>query len=97
MCIRDRRFSDERYDRFLSLAKAQHLQLLRAWGGGMPESDYFYQKCDELGLMVAQEWPTCWDSQKVQPIGALVETARLHTVRLRNQMCIRDRLNGDSR
>lgn len=78
------RFPDERYDRFLSLAKAQHLQLLRAWGGGIPESDYFYRKCDELGLMVAQEWPTCWDSQKVQPFEALEETARLHTVRLRN-------------
>lgn len=34
--------------------------------------------------MVAQEWPTCWDSQKVQPFEALEETARLHTVRLRN-------------
>ena len=34
--------------------------------------------------MVAQEWPTCWDSQKVQPLEALEETARLNTVRLRN-------------
>ncbi|HJD24505.1 MAG TPA: hypothetical protein H9694_10255 [Firmicutes bacterium] len=78
------RFPEERYDRFLTLAKAQNLQFLRAWGGGMPESDYFYRRCDELGLMVAQEWPTCWDSQKLQPIEALVETALIHTVRLRN-------------
>ena len=78
------RFPEERYDRFLSLARHQNLQLLRAWGGGMPESDYFYRKCDELGLMVAQEWPTCWDSQKIQPMEALVETALIHTVRLRN-------------
>lgn len=78
------RFPQERYDRFLSLAKAQNLQLLRAWGGGMPESDVFYHKCDELGLMVVQEWPTCWDSQKLQPMEALVETALIHTVRLRN-------------
>lgn len=78
------RFPDERYDRFLSLARHQNLQLLRAWGGGMPESDYFYRKCDELGLLVAQEWPTCWDSQKIQPMEALVETALIHTVRLRN-------------
>ncbi len=78
------RFPNERYDRFLSLAKHQNLQLLRAWGGGMPESDYFYLKCDELGLLVAQEWPTCWDSQRVQPKEALIETALIHTVRLRN-------------
>lgn len=78
------RCTNERYDRFLSLAKHQHLQLLRAWGGGLPETDYFYRKCDELGLMVQQEWPTCWNSPKTQPFDALVETARIHTVRLRN-------------
>ncbi|MBO4432662.1 MAG: hypothetical protein J5852_03925 [Clostridia bacterium] len=74
----------ERYDRFLTLAKEQNLQLLRAWGGGMPESDYFYKKCDELGLLVQQEWPTCWDSPKTQPCDELVETVYLNTVRIRN-------------
>ena len=78
------RCTKERYDRFLELAKHQNLQLLRAWGGGLPESDYFYRKCDELGLMVQQEWPTCWDSPKTQPTDALTETVRINTVRLRN-------------
>ncbi len=78
------RCTEERYDRFLELAKHENLQLLRAWGGGLPESDYFYRKCDELGLMVQQEWPTCWESPETQPNDALVETARIHTVRLRN-------------
>lgn len=78
------RFPKERYDRFLTLAKDQGLQLLRAWGGGMPESDYFYDTCDKFGLMVFQEWPTCWGSQKKQPMGELMETAFLHTIRLRN-------------
>ena len=78
------RCTPERYDRFLGLAKHQHLQLLRAWGGGLPETDYFYRKCDELGLMVQQEWPTCWDSPKTQPTEPLIETAKIHTIRLRN-------------
>ena len=78
------RCTNERYDRFLSLAKHQNLQLLRAWGGGLPETDYFYDKCDELGLMVQQEWPTCWDSPKTQPADALIETAYLNTLRIRN-------------
>ncbi|MBE6809687.1 MAG: hypothetical protein E7521_01345 [Ruminococcaceae bacterium] len=78
------RCTEKRYDRFLELAKHENLQLLRAWGGGLPESDYFYKKCDELGLMVQQEWPTCWESPETQPCDALVETARIHTVRLRN-------------
>lgn len=78
------RFTDERYDRFLKLARDQHINLLRAWGGGMPESDYFYNTCDRLGIMVIQEWPTCWDSHKQQPMNELIETATLGTIRLRN-------------
>lgn len=78
------RFPKKRYERFLSLAKAGHIQLLRAWGGGMPESDEFYDLCDEYGIMVMQEWPTCWDSQKEQPYGELEETVLSHMPRLRS-------------
>ncbi len=78
------RFTKERYDRFLELAALQHIQLLRAWGGGMPESDYFYDRCDRLGIMVMQEWPTSWDSHKLQPVDVLCETVRYAVPRLRN-------------
>ena len=78
------RFDRNLYHRFLSLARDQNIQLLRAWGGGMPESDLFYDLCDELGIMVMQEWPTCWDSQKDQPFDELEETVLVHMPRLRN-------------
>ena len=78
------RFSRENYDRFLDLARRQNIQLLRAWGGGMPESDDFYDLCDEYGIMVMQEWPTCWDSQKEQPYQELEDTVLCHMPRLRN-------------
>lgn len=78
------RFSKDNYRRFLTLAKRQNIQLLRAWGGGMPESEDFYELCDELGIMVMQEWPTCWDSQKQQPFEELEETVLSHMPRLRN-------------
>ena len=78
------RFPEERYERFLLLAACANIQLLRAWGGGMPENDTFYRLCDKLGIMVIQEWPTCWDSQKEQPISELEETVRCHMLRLRN-------------
>mgnify|MGYP000845058232 FL=1 len=74
----------ERTERFLTLAKEQHVQLLRAWGGGIPESDDFYDLCDRLGLMVMQEWPTCWDSDKQQPREELLETIRWNIPRLRS-------------
>jgi beta-mannosidase len=77
-------FSRERYDHFLSMAADQHVNLVRAWGGGMPETDDFYDLCDRKGIMVMQEWPTCWGSHDKQPADALEETVRLNTLRLRN-------------
>ena len=77
-------FSRERYDRFLSLAKQQHVQMLRCWGSGMPETDDFYDLCDHYGILVLQEWPTAWNSHAVQPYDVLEETVRLNTLRIRN-------------
>jgi beta-mannosidase len=77
-------FSRARYDRFLSLAALQHVQLLRAWGSGMPETDDFYNLADRKGIMVLQEWPTAWNSQNNQPYSILAETVRLNTLRIRS-------------
>lgn len=77
-------FSKERYERFLSVARHQNIQMIRAWGGGMPETDTFYELCDEKGIMVMQEWPTAWNSHETQPFDMLKETVATNTVRLRN-------------
>ena len=78
------RFDRERYDRFLRMARDSHLQLLRAWGSGMPETDEFYDLADRYGVMVLQEWPTAWNSHRIQPFDILEETVRHNTIRLRN-------------
>lgn len=77
-------FSRERYERLLTLARLQHVQMVRGWGSGAPETDEFYDLCDRYGIMVLQEWPTAWDSHLVQPYDALEETVRRNTLRLRN-------------
>ncbi len=79
-------FSRARYDHFLSLAVDQHIQMLRAWGAGMVETDDFYDLCDRKGIMVLQEWPTSWNSHKTdkQPPGLLERTVREGILRLRN-------------
>ncbi len=78
------RFERERYERFLQLARDSHMQLLRAWGSGMPETDEFFDLADRYGVMVLQEWPTAWNSHRVQPYDILDETVRHNTIRLRN-------------
>lgn len=78
------RFTTEDYDRILSRAHEQGINFLRAWGGGMPETDEFYALCNKYGICVYQEWPCCWDSSKTQPADVLYETVVLNTKRIRN-------------
>ena len=51
------RVHPERYERLLTLAKQAHCNLLRVWGGGLLEREEFYSLCDQLGIMVWQEFP----------------------------------------
>lgn len=46
----------EDYDRLLNDTKRANMNMLRVWGGGIYEEDYFYEKCDELGILVWQDF-----------------------------------------
>ncbi len=50
------RVTPERHRQILQAARDANMNMVREWGGGIYESADFYEICDELGLMVWQEF-----------------------------------------
>ena len=50
------RLDRDRYDWLLRLFKDANFNLLRIWGGGLYETDDFYELCDEYGILGWQEF-----------------------------------------
>lgn len=50
------RVKEEQYRRVLESAVAANMNMIRVWGGGFYEEDFFYDRCDELGLLVWQDF-----------------------------------------
>ncbi len=50
------RVTSERYRAWLKLAAEGNMVMLRVWGGGIYEADVFYDLCDEMGLLVWQDF-----------------------------------------
>ncbi|MEU1294477.1 glycoside hydrolase family 2 protein [Streptomyces sp. NPDC005840] len=78
------RVGRERYRTRLRQAADAGVDLVRVWGGGIYESDDFYDACDESGLLVWQDFPfACAAYPEEQPLRAEVEAeARENVVRL---------------
>ena len=49
--------TEQRYREQLELVKAANLNFVRCWGGAIVGKESFYEICDELGIMVWQEFP----------------------------------------
>lgn len=47
----------EDYSRLLLMYKEMGINTIRIWGGGFPEKDWLYDLCDELGILIWQDFP----------------------------------------
>ncbi len=47
----------ETYKQLLILAKEANFNILRVWGGGIVNKESFFNLCDEMGILVWQEFP----------------------------------------
>jgi beta-mannosidase len=51
------RLAEQKMKRLVRLAKEAGANFLRCWGGADPETQAFYNTCDQLGILVWQEFP----------------------------------------
>ncbi|MET7370406.1 glycoside hydrolase family 2 protein [Streptomyces sp. NPDC005566] len=78
------RVTDDRYRTRLTQAAEAGVDLIRVWGGGIYEDRAFYDVCDELGLMVWQDFLfACAAYPEEQPLRSEIEAeARENVARL---------------
>ncbi|HUO57418.1 MAG TPA: glycoside hydrolase family 2 protein [bacterium] len=78
------------YRHLLSSMKEAHMNMVRVWGGGWYEQEFFYNLCDEMGILV---WQDFMMACAVYPgtsefIHELTEEARYQVRRLSDHACL---------
>lgn len=92
--------TDSVYERLIKAANEANYNLLRVWGGGIYESEKFYDLCDELGIMVWQDFMfACSDlpDDDSQFRKTVYKEAEQQLIRLRNRPCIAVWCGGNER
>ena len=67
------RITKESLRQRLTQAKAANINLIRVWGGGIYETEDFYELCNELGLLVWQDFLFACASYSEEGLGQEVE------------------------
>ncbi len=84
------RVTREDYERTILDAVKANMNMLRIWGGGIYEEDYFYELCNKHGIMVWQDF--MFSCSMYPSEGELLYNIRQeaidNVVRLRNHPCI---------
>ncbi|MDR1096593.1 MAG: glycoside hydrolase family 2 [Tannerella sp.] len=78
------RNSNERTYAELRYTHQSGINLIRIWGGGIAESDYFFQLCDELGLLVWQEFWLTGDTRHPHDKAVYMGNVESTVKRIRN-------------
>jgi beta-mannosidase len=77
----------DRYDDWMRLARYSNLNMIRVWGGGIYETEEFFDACDEFGMLVWHDWAfACGDYPTHQEfLDSVKAEVEAQTIRLRNR------------
>ncbi len=87
----------ERAPRLVELAQAAGMNTLRIWGGGVTLPPQFYDRADELGIMLSHEFPMANSWPETGPVflANLKETTTSIVKQLRNHPSIIEWVGGN--
>lgn len=82
--------NESRYRELLTLARDANMNILRCWGGAQVQKDPFFDICDELGIMVWQEFPLSCNNYRGTPkyLSVLDRESGSIIRRLRSHACL---------
>ncbi|MCH6257107.1 hypothetical protein MLD52_11150 [Puniceicoccaceae bacterium K14] len=79
---------DAHVRRQLELSRDAHYVFMRVWGGGLTESDHFYDCCDEMGIVCLQEFWFACGSAPAMDYKIFLDNAASEIKRLRERTSI---------
>ncbi|MDR3121489.1 MAG: hypothetical protein LBU58_09200 [Clostridiales bacterium] len=84
------RWQEDRGYKVLDYAEKAHMNALRLWGPSQPYNDAFYDRCDELGILIWQEFHTWGTHMPDTPeyTGSVLAEAEAMIRRLKHHPCI---------
>lgn len=80
----------EHYEKYLTLAHDANMNILRCWGGAIIDKEPFFELCDEMGILVWQEFPLACNNYKgtKKYLKVLEQEATAILLRLRRHPCL---------
>lgn len=84
------RVTHDVYDWEIQTAVKSNLNMLRVWGGGIYEDDYFYQLCDRNGILIWQDFMFACSLYPGNEafLNSVTQEADYQVKRLRNHPCM---------